>query len=88
MASWSLLIALTGCRYDGVARTLSFSPAQPGPQSFFFSTGTGWGTARVDDGSLTLRLDHGTLDVAMISLGGAELGPARLAAGDTVSLER
>ena len=44
MSSWSLLLALSGYRYNAVARRLGFAPALH-PESFrcFFSTGTGWG---------------------------------------------
>jgi uncharacterized protein (DUF608 family) len=86
MASWSLLIALTGSRWDATTRALSFNPAQPGPLSFFFSTGTGWGTAHIDGDTLTLRLDHGTLDAAGVELRGRKLGATRLAAGQSVTM--
>ncbi len=44
MSSWSLLLALSGYRYDAVAQTLSFTP-KINPNNFccFFTVGSGWG---------------------------------------------
>jgi len=45
MASWSVLLALSGCEYDGVTKHLGFAPRiTPGRFRSFFSTGSAWGT--------------------------------------------
>jgi len=45
MASWSVLLALSGCEYDGVTKHIGFAPRIT-PEKFrsFFSTGSAWGT--------------------------------------------
>ena len=44
LASWALLPALSGYRFDLVKKQISFQPAMPGAHfSCFFSTGTAWG---------------------------------------------
>lgn len=47
MASWGAIPALSGCRWSGVARRLSFAPLLS-PQNFacFFSADGGWGLFR------------------------------------------
>jgi len=44
LASWSLILALSGYQYDGVAKRLAFSPKW-NPENFqcFWSTGCAWG---------------------------------------------
>ena len=86
MASWALLLAFSGVQYDGPRRTLRFDPA--GEYEGFFSTGTGWGWVRTDDRGLELRLAFGSLDLDHVILRGTDLGPATLAAGQTLRLER
>jgi hypothetical protein len=45
MASWSVLLALSGQEYDGVKKHLGFAPRiTPGDFRSFFSTGSAWGT--------------------------------------------
>lgn len=91
MASWSVLIALSGYRWHAPTNSLSFSPAQPGPFRCFFSTGSGWGRVSIDDGAIELALDHGTLDLDELSVRGREValpnGALRLSAGEVVRLE-
>lgn len=60
MASWSLLLALSGYHYDGSAGRMSFAPrvAEANFRSFW-SSGSGWGTFRQQGGRnlRTARLD-------------------------------
>lgn len=45
MASWGLLVALSGFRFDMPRKTMSFDPVVSGDDcSFFWSTGRAWGT--------------------------------------------
>jgi hypothetical protein len=45
MSAWSSVVAFSGVRYDGAAKSLWLKP-KPGVLNFasFFSTGLGWGT--------------------------------------------
>ncbi len=47
MASWSVLLALSGFEYDGVKKHIGFAP-RINPENFrsFFSTGSAWGRFR------------------------------------------
>lgn len=95
MASWGLLLALTGCRWDGRDQTLRLTPvaAARADHRFatFFTTGTAWGTVEISDGTATVTVLHGTLEVSRLELDGRDLGryasgPTTLEAGATVTL--
>ena len=73
LASWAVLIALTGAQYDAAARSLAFAPAAGGDLETFFSTGSGWGRATIDDAGVTLSLDFGTLALDSLTVGGRPL---------------
>ena len=73
MASYGLLVALSGFRYSAPEKTLYLQPrleANPlgKPFEVFFSTATGWGTVIIQDESVTLRLEEGYLDVDKLVL--------------------
>jgi non-lysosomal glucosylceramidase len=70
LASWALLLALTGVHYDGTRRSLAFSPAEPGDQRFFFSTGSGWGRAVVTADAIELSVDFGTVTLDSLTVHG------------------
>ncbi|RPJ44763.1 MAG: hypothetical protein EHM21_09935, partial [Chloroflexi bacterium] len=68
MASYGLLIALSGFRYASPEKTLYLKPrleAAPAGKPFevFFSTATGWGTLVIQEHEVMLRLEAGWLDV-------------------------
>jgi uncharacterized protein (DUF608 family) len=68
MASYGLLIALTGFRYSAPEKTLYLQPrleVAPKGNSLevFFSTATGWGTLIIKEHEVALRLEAGRLDV-------------------------
>ncbi len=96
LASWGVLIALTGAQWDASARSLSIVPRaealRDGALRCFFSTAAGWGIAAVADGRASLQLLGGTLDLAEATVEHPELGrfrlpsPTRLTAGETVEL--
>ncbi len=47
MASWAVLLSLSGFRWDAVENHLEFLPViQPESFQCFFSTGSGWGVFR------------------------------------------
>ena len=96
LASWGVLIALTGAQWDASERSLSIVPRSEALRDAalrcFFSTATGWGIAAVENGKATLRLLGGTLDLAEATVEHPELGRFRLptatrvSAGETVEL--
>jgi hypothetical protein len=89
MSSWSLLLAASGYEYDGVAKTLRFSPHIT-PEDFkaFFSSPEGWGSLRQSREGATQRNEiyvvEGQLAVAQLHLtplAGAK--QAKVTLGDT-----
>lgn len=78
LSSWALLLALSGADWNASTRALSFSPAQPGTFTSFFSTGTGWGQASIDDDGTTLTLLHGSLALDTLTVRGRDLHHASL----------
>jgi Predicted bile acid beta-glucosidase len=96
MASWGVVLALTGAQWDGVSGSLRLAPDaaafEHGRAEFFVGTGSGWGVARLDDDGATLRVHSGTISLATFtaehpSLGPLTLdGPVTLGAGDELTL--
>ena len=66
MASYSLLQALSGARYDAVDKTLYLNPAIQGDFRSFISTATGFGTVGVKNGKPFLEIREGEIDVQAI----------------------
>ncbi|MBI5669121.1 MAG: hypothetical protein HZC41_14045 [Chloroflexi bacterium] len=65
LASWSLLLALSGFEYDLTTHHIGFSPALPErPLRCFWSTGTGWGMVEFTTDQVTLRCDYGQQTIA------------------------
>ncbi|MEA3337888.1 MAG: GH116 family glycosyl-hydrolase [Chloroflexota bacterium] len=69
MASWVLLEAATGYRYDATRGSLAFAP-RLGPDSLrsFFVTGSGWGVFSQSGDCARLGLDHGSLRLKELCL--------------------
>jgi uncharacterized protein (DUF608 family) len=67
LASWGVLLALTGARADAVERTLSLRPREAafrdGRLRTIVTTGSGWGEASYEDGTLRLTVHGGRLDL-------------------------
>ncbi len=92
MASWSVLLALSGFDVDMTTGYLAFAPAvKDQPFQTFWSTGTGWGTYRQDGGTASLTLDYGTLPlrswrvgakVSTVTLGGKTVAATVTPDGD------
>jgi len=85
MASWALLLALSGAHWDATTRTLGFAPAAHGPFTSFFSTATAWGRVIIDDSGLTLVVEHGDLVLDRVRLRGSDLRPEHPLDGSPVS---
>ncbi len=69
MASWSLLLALSGIEYDGRDHSLWFDPKiDADPFTTFWSTGSAWGTLTIDAKNVTLTVEHGELQLAKFGI--------------------
>jgi len=66
MASYGLLQALSGARYDAVEQALHLYPAVDGDFRAFLCTATGYGTVGVRDGKPFLEVAAGTIPVKAI----------------------
>ena len=66
MASYALLQALSGARYDAVEKVLHLAPPEPGDFKAFISTATGYGTVGVADGKPFLRVASGSIEAKEI----------------------
>jgi hypothetical protein len=62
MASYGLLQALSGARYDAVEGVLHLEPAVRGDFRCFLSTATGYGTVGVSDGKPFLKVISGKIE--------------------------
>ncbi|MBA8795608.1 uncharacterized protein (DUF608 family) [Friedmanniella endophytica] len=96
MASWGVLLALTGAQWDAPSRTLRLAPAPAAYDgdrfSVPFSTALGWGQAVADGTGIRLELLGGTLDLAACQVTHPDgrtfglSGPTTLEAGESVHL--
>lgn len=69
LASWAVLPALSGFEYDGVNKSIRFSPVM-NKNDFrtFWITGDAWGNFEENDHSASLRVDFGSLTLSEIQL--------------------
>jgi hypothetical protein len=63
MASYALIQALTGVRYDAVEKTLYINPVVEGDFRSFLCTATGYGTVGLRDGRHFIEIGEGRIDV-------------------------
>lgn len=73
MASYGLLLALTGFFYSTPTRTLTLEPrlevnGSTRPFEVFFSTASGWGSIIIQESSVTIVLEEGTLAVDRLDI--------------------
>jgi non-lysosomal glucosylceramidase len=72
MASWGLVVALTGFSYDARTGVMSFAESA-GPATWFWSTGDSWGTLRQSPGAPPqLEVLHGTARITSLRIGPSE----------------
>lgn len=69
LASWGVLIALTGTQWDGRTKTLTVTPhaaaiAADGTFRTVVTTATGWGELTVAKGQATLTVEQGSIELA------------------------
>lgn len=98
LASWGVLVALTGTQWDAPTQTLRIEPhaeaLRDGAYEGFFSTGSGWGTCRADSAGASLVIMGGILDLADAVVAAPGLGrhrlaaPVQLRAGEMIMLDR
>ncbi len=75
LASWSVLLALSGCHYDGVKNWMKFAPVWK-PEDFrsFWSSGSAWGRfqQKIDGNktTVTLLIDYGLQTLNRLSIAG------------------
>lgn len=69
MASWAMLQAMTGVRYDAVDKTL-YVDSKIGDFKSFISTNTGFGTVEWKDGRVSLKVAYGNIDVEHYNISG------------------
>lgn len=86
MASWASVIALSDFEYSGIDRRMQFT-SRPG--CYFWSNGYAWGTCTVADGSVTLEVLKGSLQLDKLIIGGKEkrLKKFALSAGEKQTVE-
>ncbi|MBC7185501.1 MAG: hypothetical protein H5U38_00550 [Calditrichaeota bacterium] len=76
LASWALLLALSGFSCDAVTGQMSFAPAINSEDfACFWSTGTAWGAFAQTRGLARMSVLHGSLTLSQLSLSPAELFP-------------
>jgi hypothetical protein len=93
MASWGLVLGLTGFSYSAVDRHMQFARATE-PTRWFWSTGNAWGDSLqrpVDEGAeLTINVLGGSLVIKQVTVAGVGRAssdlPARLHRGDGLTI--
>lgn len=100
LASWSVLLALSGYRYSAVERRLSFAPVAEAMQGSvfrcFFSAGTAWGTVSLESDGAAVEVIEGSLALETVEVRAPDgrtfarqLAPGTaFTAGDTLELGR
>ncbi len=71
MASWAVLLALSGYQYDGTKSFIAFSP-QINKEKFstFWSGGRGWGSFEVKGSTVVLKVEYGELELSKFGVSG------------------
>ena len=89
MASYAMLPALSGFRYDRNAGMLGFAPVIPGIFQSFWALGDIWGLYFQDDSKAKITLLHGTFSLKKLLLPrkfDSLILPVTLNAGDTLEI--
>jgi uncharacterized protein (DUF608 family) len=91
MASWSLLLALSGFEYDGFAKQLAFKPKiNQDHFSTFWSTGSAWGHFSIKNENATLKVIEGTLELNRFEIKGERTAikeqAIKLVAGESLQI--
>ena len=91
LASWAVLVALTGADYDASSATLSFTPRLGDGLRAPFTTGTGWGELRLSAAGAEIELLGGDVSLRRLVVnhprhGPLMTGPVHLRPGHPVTL--
>ncbi|NQT79748.1 MAG: hypothetical protein HQ555_05085 [Candidatus Aminicenantes bacterium] len=69
MASWAVLLALSGYKYDGVSHFIAFSPKIHQYNFYtFWSTGNGWGSFKVKNDKVKIKMEYGSLKISKLGI--------------------
>lgn len=69
LASWSVLLALSGAEYDGVNKELRVAPKTGSPEfRSFWSANTAWGEITLNEKAAKIDVVHGDLFIRKLSL--------------------
>ena len=70
MASYALLRALSGFEFDLVRNRIGFNPLVVTDGNFrcFWSLGTGWGTFEMQQNSVTIHVQYGSIKIKTLNL--------------------
>ncbi|MGB2762776.1 MAG: GH116 family glycosyl-hydrolase [Candidatus Aminicenantaceae bacterium] len=69
MASWAVLLALSGYKYDGVSHFIAFSPKIHQYNFYtFWSTGNGWGSFKVKNDKVNIKVEYGSLKISKLGI--------------------
>lgn len=70
LASWGLLLAISGFRYDAVDKTLHVTPRGPRADDMrcLFTAASAWGSFTYDGKTLTLDVEEGALTIDRVRL--------------------
>ena len=68
MASFALLPIISGFKFDLPRKTIGFKPVKQGDFSTFFSIGTAYGTMKLNDSAMEIKLLYGELDLRSLIL--------------------
>jgi hypothetical protein len=85
LSSWGLVLGFSGVDWNAQKRRLRVAPAAPGTLRTFFSTGTGWGSLALNEGTeITIEVDSGHIELDEFVLPGGHLDVVgtRLMAGE------
>jgi len=70
MASYALLLALSGFKFDATKGEMEFNPQRITNDTFrcFWSTGTGWGIFEIKSGGVVITVKCGNLEIKALNL--------------------
>jgi hypothetical protein len=78
LASWSVLLALSGIEFDGITKELTFSP-KINTSNFrsFWSTNSAWGEIAINKNEAKLKVIHGTLFLQKLAIKGEDAASSK-----------
>jgi len=69
LASWAVLLALSGYQYDGTSDSIAFSPKINRDNFYtFWSCGNGWGSFEAKGNTVALKVEYGNLELSRLGV--------------------